>query len=45
MFNLSKPASKLWLISEVKEKDLICIGIKNKKKGKVIHTLQENKYL
>lgn len=32
MFNLSKAASKLWLFSAVKDKDFICIGIKQNKK-------------
>lgn len=31
MFNLSKPASKLWPFSEGKGKDFICIGIKKKR--------------
>jgi len=33
MLHLSKPASKLWPFSEVKDKDFVCIGIK-KTKGK-----------
>lgn len=48
--NLSKLASKLWPSSEVKDKDLICTGIKKKKKKKwkttrkAAYSLQKHKY-